>query len=263
MLSKNKIKFINSIKKRKYRDIHQCFFAEGEKLVDELLNSNVQTTDIYATADWINSNQQKIKIQPEIEVCEISEAELNKISSLSTPNKVFAIAKQQKYKYELKEIHQELNLFLENIKDPGNLGTILRIADWFGIKNLFCTNESVDMYNPKVVQATMGAIFRTKVHYVESKEFISELNKLENFNIYGTFLEGNNIYSETLSENGLIIMGSESHGISKELSSIINQKLFIPNYPLDSESSESLNISVATAIVCSEFRRRIKQDYSK
>lgn len=263
MLSKNKIKFINSIKKKKFRDIHQCFFAEGEKLVDELLHSNVQITDIYATTDWMSSNLHKIKLRPEMEVYEISEDELHKISALSTPNKVFAIAKQQKHKYNLQEIYHELSLFLENINDPGNLGTIIRIADWFGIKNIFCTNESVDIYNPKVVQASMGAIYRTKVHYVDTREFITELNKLENFNIYGTFLEGNNIYNESLSSNGIIIMGSESHGISNELSQWVNHKLFIPNYPLGSRTSESLNISVATAIVCSEFRRRIKQDYSK
>lgn len=256
MLSKNKIKFINSIKKKKYREIHKCFFAEGEKIVDELIHSNVQITDLYATADWINTNQRQIKSIQNIEVCEVTEDELCKISSLTTPNKVFAIAKQQDYIYNIEEIRNELCLFLEDINDPGNLGTIIRIADWFGIKNVFCSKESVDVYNPKVVQATMGAIYRIKVHYVDSEEFISKLKELENFNIYGTFLEGNNIYQENLSKNGLIIMGSESHGISKEISKLINQKLFIPNYPLGSVTSESLNISVATAIVCSEFRRR-------
>ena len=257
MLSKNKIKFINSIKKKKYREIYQCFFAEGEKLVDELLNSSVQIIDIFATADWINNNQQGLYLRPELDVIEISENELNKISSLTTPNKVFAIAKQPVYEYKIEEIRKGLNLFLENINDPGNLGTIIRTADWFGINNIFCSKESVDIYNPKVVQTSMGAICRVKVHYVKSAEFLMDLCKLENFNIYGTFLEGNNIYQEDLSKNGLILMGSESHGISNELKPFINKKLFIPNYPSNDETSESLNISVATAIVCSEFRRRI------
>lgn len=257
MLSKNKIKFINSIKKKKYREIHQCFFAEGEKLVDELLNSEVQVTEIYATIEWIDKNKQNLPANSDLEIDIISEEELKKISSLSTPNKVFAIANQPKYQYSIEEIQNELSLFLDNINDPGNLGTIIRIADWFGIKNIFCSNESVDKYNPKVVQASMGAIYRTKTHYVDSKEFLTTLNQIEDFNIYGTFLEGNNIYNEQLSKNGLIVMGSESHGISKNLIHSINKKLFIPNYPTDSSTSESLNISVATAIVCSEFRRRI------
>ncbi len=257
MLSKNKIKFINSIKKKKYREIHQCFFAEGEKLVDELLNSNVQIIEIFATAGWINKNKQGLYLRPELDVIEISENDLNKISLLTTPNKVFAIAKQPVYEYKIEEICTGLSLFLENINDPGNLGTIIRIADWFGIKNIFCSKESVDVYNPKVVQTSMGAIYRVKIHYVESSEFLADLSKLENFNIYGTFLEGNNIYQESLDNHGLIIMGSESHGISKELEPLINKKLFIPNYPSNEETSESLNISVATAIVCSEFRRRM------
>ena len=257
MLSKNKIKFINSIKKKKYREIHQCFFAEGEKLVDELLNSNVQIIEIFATTDWINKNKQGFYLRPELDVIEISENDLNKISSLTSPNKVFAIAKQPVYEYKIEEIHTGLSLFLENINDPGNLGTIIRIADWFGIKNIFCSKESVDVYNPKVVQTSMGAIYRIKIHYVESGEFLTSLSELENFNIYGTFLKGKNIYQEPLDKNGLIIMGSESHGISKELEPLINKKLFIPNYPSNGETSESLNISAATAIVCSEFRRRI------
>ena len=256
MLSKNKIKFINSIKKKKYRDINQCFFAEGEKLVDELLNSDLNIIEIYAISKWINSNHQRIT-KRNTDVIEISEIELNKISSLTTPNKVLAIAQLESFDFKINEIGKELNIFLENINDPGNLGTIIRIADWFGIRNIFCTKESVDMYNPKVIQASMGAIYRTKVHYVETSKFFSDLKSLDNFNIYGTFLEGNNIYQEDLSKNGLIIMGSESHGISKNLTSFINKKLFIPNYPSNEETSESLNISAATAIVCSEFKRRI------
>jgi TrmH family RNA methyltransferase len=256
MLSKNKIKFINSIKKKKYRDINRCFFAEGEKLVDEMLNSDLNIEEIYATLEWIDSNHQKV-VKQNIEIIEISEIELKKISSLTTPNKVFAIAQQISSDFDINIISKNLSIFLENINDPGNLGTIIRIADWFGIENIFCTKESVDLYNPKVVQASMGAIYRTKVHYVENIEFFKKIKNLKNFNIYGTFLEGNNIYEEKLDLNGLIIMGSESHGISSDICPFINKKLFIPNFPLMDKTSESLNISTATAIVCSEFRRRV------
>ena len=255
MLSKNKIKFINSIKKKKYRDLHQCFFVEGEKLVDELLKSSIQIIDLFATKEWINNNNKTILSLENINLIEISKDELSVISSLSTPNKVFAVASQQKYSFSKSEISNKLSILLDNINDPGNLGTIIRIADWFGIENIFCTKESVDLYNPKVVQSTMGAIFRVKVHYVEFQHLLEEVSGLDNFNIYGTFLEGNNIYKETLSSKGFIMMGSESHGISEKWEPFINNKLFIPNYSLNTNTSESLNISVATAIVCSEFRR--------
>jgi len=254
MLSKNKIKFINSIKKKKYRDLHGCFFVEGEKLINELLQSDQQIIDLFATNEWINKNESNSGITSN-SVTEISQDELLKISSLSTPNKVFAIVAQQNISYSINEISGELSILLDNINDPGNLGTIIRIADWFGIENIFCSIESVDLYNPKVVQSTMGAIFRVKVHYVDFKTLFEQTNELEDFNIYGTFLEGENIYKEELPQRGFIMMGSESHGISNEWKSFINKKLFIPNYPIDFKTSESLNISVATAIVCSEFRR--------
>ncbi len=257
MLSKNKIKFINSIKKKKYRDIHQYFFVEGEKLVDELLHSDVQIISVLAVKDWIEKKQSKLSNLTDIEIIEVTEEELKKISALTTPNKILVIAKQPSHSFEINEIKEKLNIFLDNIKDPGNLGTIIRIADWYGIKNIFCSSESVDVFNPKVVQSTMGAIFRTEIHYVDSSNFLKKLQQLNNFNIYGTFLKGDNIYKTELSKNGIIIMGSESHGISDKIKPFINKQLFIPNYPLDAKTSESLNISIATAIACSEFRRRI------
>jgi TrmH family RNA methyltransferase len=254
MLSKNKIKFINSIKKKKYRDEHQCFFVEGEKLVDELLKSNLQIIDLFATKEWIIKNNSNLNLE-KINPTEISNEELQKISFLSTPNKVFAIVSQPKHTFSINEIQSNLSILLDNINDPGNLGTIIRIADWFGIKNIFCTTESVDVHNPKVVQSTMGAIYRTKVHYIDFHELFNLTKDLKEFNIYGTFLEGDNIYKEELPQKGFIIMGSESHGISEKWKQYVTKKLFIPNYPIDLKSSESLNISVATAIICSEFRR--------
>jgi len=254
MLSKNKTKFINSIKKKKYRELYHCFFAEGEKLVDELLRSKIQITDILSTSEWLEKNKQNIP--SEIEISEITDAELKKISSLSTPNKVLAIAKQPELCYKNYEIQNDLSIVLDNINDPGNLGTIIRIADWFGIKNIFCSKESVDSYNPKVVQASMGALYRVKIHYVDLDLFLPQFSEIENFKIFGTFLEGENIYNVKLCNNGFIIMGSESHGISDYIKPHVNKKLFIPNFPGDIKTSESLNISVATAIICSEFRRR-------
>jgi TrmH family RNA methyltransferase len=147
-----------------------------------------------------------------------------------------------------------LCLALDNVQDPGNMGTIVRIADWFGIENIFCSVGTADIYNPKTIQATMGAIGRIKVHYVNLPEFLESIK--EKAPLYGTFLDGENIYSKELKGNGLIIMGNEGNGISKECSRNITERLFIPNYPSGRETSESLNVSVATAIICSEFRRR-------
>jgi TrmH family RNA methyltransferase len=148
-----------------------------------------------------------------------------------------------------------LCLALDNVQDPGNLGTIIRIADWFGIKNIFCSIGTADAYNPKTVQATMGAIGRVRVHYLDLPRYIASLNGKAP--IYGTFLDGENIYKKELRNKGIIIMGNEGNGISNECSALVNERLFIPNYPAGCETSESLNVSVATAIICSEFRRRI------
>ncbi|MFO7828212.1 MAG: RNA methyltransferase [Bacteroidales bacterium] len=256
MLSKNKIKFINSIKKKKYRDIHQVFFAEGEKIIDELLKSEAEILNIFATADWaVQQLNLSDDISQKIEIITLDE--LKKISALSSPNKVLATIKIPKTAYDKNEISNKLSILLDDVNDPGNLGTIIRIADWFGIENIFCTKSSVELYNPKVVQATMGAIFRVNVHYVDFHELLTEFTAIDRFNIYGTFLEGENIYYEKLSEKGFIIMGSESHGISEKWIPYIDKKLFIPYYPTTKKTSESLNISIATAIVCSEFRRRM------
>ncbi|OFX83153.1 MAG: hypothetical protein A2W99_13025 [Bacteroidetes bacterium GWF2_33_16] len=256
MFSKNKIKFINSLKKTKYRDEHKLFFAEGEKLADELLKSGIKITNILATKEWLDINSKKIN-QRKIEIDEITENNLLKISSLSTPNKVFVIAEQPQNVYTTEDISQKLCLLLDDINDPGNLGTIIRIADWFGIQDIFCTPTSVGLYNPKVVQSTMGAICRVRVHYVEFESLINSVKDYPDFSIYGTFLEGNTIYNEPLAKKGFIILGSESHGISDKLKPLITKKLYIPSFPVGEASSESLNISVAAAIVCSEFRRRV------
>ncbi|MEE4198575.1 MAG: RNA methyltransferase [Bacteroidales bacterium] len=255
MLSKNKIKFINSIKKKKYRDAHGLFFVEGEKLVDELLQSEAKISTIYATQDWIEQYQQIID-RKKVKPCLVSNDELKKISALSTPNRVLATVSIPQNHYNKTDIARQLSLLLDQVSDPGNLGTIIRIADWFGIQNIFCTPDSVDLYNPKVVQATMGAIFRVKVHYADFRDLLKDFSEYQDFPIYGTFLEGENIYQHPLNNKGFIIMGNESRGISPQWESFIKQKLFIPNYPAPEKSSESLNLSAATAIVCSEFRRR-------
>lgn len=257
MLSKNKIKFINSLKKKKNRINKRLFIVEGEKITYELFDSSYRIKEVFATESFV-SELPKDKISSVQHLHSITEEELQKISDLKTPNKVLAIAEILDHSINSEEISNSLSLVLDRINDPGNLGTVIRTADWFGIRQIFCSADSVDLYNPKVIQATMGAFTRVKVFYKKLPEFLSQFQNLNNFQIYGTFLEGDNIYTSALKNKGLIIMGSESHGISEELDDFIHQKLHIPPYTSNKklQQSESLNISVATGIICSEFRKR-------
>lgn len=256
MLSKNKIKFINSLKKKKYRNESGLFLAEGAKLVNEILSSGFQVPLICATPEWMNSS--KLKDQANIkELISITQRELNRISTQKNPNQVLAVVEQPAHKMVEEELTSNLSIILDAVNDPGNLGSIIRIGDWFGIYNLICSHSTVDVYNPKVIQSTMGSICRVKVHYRDLEEVLSKYHNITDFNIYGSFLRGDNIYKTELSDKGFIVMGNEAHGISKELTPYIHNRLYIPNYAGKSGyEAESLNVSVATGIICAEFRRR-------
>ena len=251
MLSKNKIKYINSLKIKKYRSQYKQFIAEGTKIVKELIINKKDIAEIYATKDWINNNNVPEGI---CTVCDIKD--IQKISSLKNPQEVLAVVNHKNTNLDYKKLSDQLIITLDNIQDPGNLGTIIRIADWYGIETIICSEDSVDCYNPKVVQATMGAFARVDILYTDIKNLISDMTEKFSVPVYGTFLEGENIYNCSLTKNGIIVMGNEGSGISENVESLVTQKLYIPNFPPETETSESLNISVATAITCSEFRRR-------
>lgn len=248
MLSKNKIKYIHSLELKKNRKEEGVFIAEGHKLVGDLLG-HFPCKLIVALPNWLEKNP---KVTAD-EIIEVTPDELSRASLLKTPQDVLAIFEQPHYEMPTDIMKHSLCLALDDIQDPGNLGTIIRLADWFGIENIFCSHGTVDVYNPKVIQATMGALARVKLHYCDLVKLITSVKDIP---IFGTFLDGNNIYGEDLSKNGLIIMGNEGNGVSKEVSKLINKKLYIPNYPTSRETSESLNVAIATAIVCAEFRRR-------
>lgn len=258
MLSKSQISFINSLKQKKYREEHQLFIAEGAKIVPELLNSAIVVKQVYATSEFLRNNV----IPATVERFEIKENELERISSLTKANEVLAVCETPSY--ELEGLHNEslkgkLTLVLDDIKDPGNLGTIIRIADWFGIENIVCSSETVDAFNPKVVQATMGSIARIKIYYTSLTEFIKYQVSSSKYQVFGALLEGKNIYSEKLSSEGLIVIGNESRGISEEVQKLITDKISIPSfshYKSGGGEAESLNAAIATSIICSEFRRR-------
>ncbi|MCK6608424.1 MAG: RNA methyltransferase [Flavobacterium sp.] len=240
MVSKNQIKLITSLQQKKYRKQEQLFFAEGVKVVQELLNSNFELQDLFTTKqDFLTVSKNKVHA--------ISEAELKKISALTTPNTCLAVFKVPNAK---EMIEKGLIVALDDVRDPGNLGTIIRLCDWFGIETLFCTDESVDIYNPKVVQATMGSISRVNVVYGNLESFLSQ-TKLP---VFGTFMDGKNIYQEKLPKEGVIIMGNEANGISPSVEKLVSERIAIPRFG-NLQVTESLNVATATAIILSEFKR--------
>jgi TrmH family RNA methyltransferase len=255
MISKSQIKLINSLRIKKYRKEHGLFIAEGDKLVRDIISSSFKVDSVFATGEWIKSNQTEIQ-NLENKVFTIAEAELKKISSLKTPNQVLAIVQMPKYGYEKSDVINNISLALDDIQDPGNLGSIIRIADWFGISDIFCSSNCVDAYNSKVIQSSMGSVCRVRLHCVALAGLLEDYDKEEDFKIFGTFLEGENIFESDLSKNGIIVLGNESSGISEELLPYIHKKLFIPNYSRTDERIDSLNVSMASAIICFEFRRR-------
>ena len=256
MISKSQVQFIKSLSISKFRKTYKMFIAEGPKVVNELANSSFKIEGIFALGDWINTN--RFRFSKDTSLTEVSEKELGRISTLKTPNQVVAVVHIAENIQQQSKSLNELVLMLDDIRDPGNMGTIIRTADWFGIKQIICSNSCVDRYNPKVVQATMGSLFRVNVFYTDLKEYLEQLPK-DKF-VYGTLLEGENIYQAKLNTEGIIIIiGNESHGISKALTPFITHKITIPNHSVKPwDTAESLNASTATAIVCAEFRRQSK-----
>ncbi|MDI9309525.1 MAG: RNA methyltransferase [Limnohabitans sp.] len=240
MVSKNQIKLITSLTQKKFRKEHNLFIAEGIKVIQELLDASYELVDLFYINDTFPSVEDSKKTQ-------ISGQELKKISSLTSPNNSLAIFKIPLLRTPKKE---GLIIALDDIRDPGNLGTIIRLCDWFGINQLICSEETVDAYNPKVVQATMGSLSRVNINYVDLKKFISN-SKIP---VFGTFMEGDNIYKNCLPNEGIIVLGNEANGISKEVENLVTQKISIPRFG-DTQATESLNVATATAIILSEFRR--------
>lgn len=227
MISKAKIKQIRSLEMKKHRQAEGLFVAEGPKVIAELS-----------------------KVCNPIEIYEGEDAA--KASFLQHPQGILALFPTNIHERIIPE--SKLKLMLDGVQDPGNMGTIVRIADWFGIDHIYCSKESADIFNPKVVQATMGSLARVKVEYCDLHALLDSLP--EDFPVYGTLLDGSDIYKEELSQEGIIIMGNEGNGISKEIRTKINHKLRIPSFPADRQTAESLNVAIAAAIVCAEFRRQ-------
>lgn len=245
MITKAEIQLVRSLDDKRNRLAEGLFVAEGEKLISEIRSSGLNVRKIYALEGVFSGAN--------IEVA--TPKELERMTLLKTANNSIALVEIPHYRLQAEELKGRLTLALDEVQNPGNLGTIIRLADWFGISDIVCSPNSADCFNPKVVQATMGAILRVRVHYTPLAELLAEAKKI-GIPIYGTLLEGENIYQSKLSEEGIIVMGNEGRGISEECCKLITNKLLIPPYPASRRTTESLNVAMATGIVCSEFRRR-------
>jgi TrmH family RNA methyltransferase len=252
MLSRNQIKYIRSLELKKFRNEHNAFVAEGNKLVNDMLTV-FESELIIAKPSWMAVRGDI----PTKELLVADEEDIRKASLLKNPQDVIAVFKQPVYNIVEANPSGQLVLVSDGIQDPGNLGTIIRLADWFGIEHIVCSRDTADAFNPKTVQATMGALAHVKVHYTDLETWIQGF-KRQSFPIYGTFLDGGNIYFEELSGTGAIIMGNEGNGIRPTIEALVTAKLLIPGYPANRETSESLNVAIATAIICAEFRRRLR-----
>ena len=255
MISKNQIKFIKGLELKKFRKSSQSFVAEGPKLILDIL-PYFQCKILIAKTEWLRNHTKETSLYcKSTEIIEVNEEELLRVSFLKSPQEVLGVFTIPHHEMDLHSCAlQRLCLALDDVQDPGNLGTIIRIADWFGIEDIFCSPGTADVYNPKTVQATMGAIARVRLHYLPLAETLQQTEC--DYPIYGTLLEGKNIYERDLKNNGLIIMGNEGKGLSPEIRRLVTDSLYIPSYPTDRPTSESLNVAIATAIVCAEFRRR-------
>ena len=251
MISKAKIRYIRSLELKKNRMAERLFVAEGPKVVEELLRV-LSPKILLATDSWAPVNT----AFNAGELISITDDELCKVSFLRTPQQVLGVFPMFSTDKTptAESITAELSLALDGVQDPGNLGTIIRIADWFGIRHIFCSPDTADVYNPKVVQATMGSLARVNVVYMGLETLLNDLP--QNFPVYGTLLDGESIYCQQLSAVGIIVMGNEGNGISAPIRQKITRRLFVPNFPEGKTSAESLNVAVATAVVCAEFRRQ-------
>jgi TrmH family RNA methyltransferase len=258
MISKAKAKLIRSLDRKKSRDEHGLFIIEGEKTVLEVLEegpgSGHGIRDVYAGGAWIAENRSLLEASG-INIYEGEDKEIRSLSRQVNPQGVLALARIPHQELDPASLEGETLLAFEAVRDPGNLGTIIRTADWFGFRHILCTPDSVDLYNPKVVQATMGSVVRVRVWYTDLEAFLTE-SVMKNRRILGTYLEGESIYSAELGEAPVVVFGNEARGITPSLGKILNDRISIPHFASNGKGSESLNLASSVAVFCSELRRR-------
>jgi RNA methyltransferase, TrmH family len=253
MISKNKAAYIVSLQKKKTRDEEKLFVIEGDKLVREFLEARAGIKTLVALPEFLNSLP--IFLREGIdEVLPVSPGDLERISSLKTPHNALAVVHITEKKFDYSKVGDALSVALDSVQDPGNMGTIIRSAAWFGIRNIFCSPECADLYNPKVIQSSMGAILHVNVFSIDLKEFFSRLSE-EKIKVFGAVLEGNSIYAHKLENKGVILLGNESRGISDDLMPFVTDRIMIPGRGADNPGIDSLNVSMAASVILSEFTR--------
>ena len=245
-MTKAEIQFVRSLADKRVRDEEHLFIAEGDKLIDEILHSSLRVRSLYALEGHFVGRAETVTVK-----------EMERISQLKTASTSLAVVEQPRHKRSAVASAERLSLALDGVQNPGNLGTIIRLADWFGVEDIYCSMDTADCFNPKVVQATMGAILRVRVHYLPLAEFLRRSAE-SGVAVYGTMLDGEDIYDAELQPKGLIVMGNEGRGVSAECAASFTHRLLIPAFPPERQGSESLNVAMATGIVCAEFRRRAR-----
>lgn len=264
MLTKAEIQMIRSLGDKRGRQAEGLFVAEGAKLVTELVAGTLaggalRVRRVCCTEEGLKQLQSGMEktfaTSKEVQIEVVSQKEMERISFLKTPSALLALVEVPRWRMPATKRDNDLILALDGVQDPGNMGTILRIADWFGIREVVCSEHTADCFNPKVVQATMGAIARVRVHYLPLTEWLAQAVQA-GVSVYGTFLDGETIYDAPLTTGGIVVMGSEGKGVSPQVAALVTHRLYIPSFPAGVPTSESLNVATATAIVCSEFRRR-------
>lgn len=256
-LTSNIRKMVASLAAAKHRREHGLFVAEGTKCVLETVGA-FDVYALFATQAWIDAHRHEVPA--DVEPVTVKRDDIVRMSSLSTPSDVMAVYRIPVRELDTERLRGRLVIALDRVQDPGNLGTILRIADWFGVTDVLCSSDTVDLYNPKTVQSTMGAIARVSVHYVDLP---ATLRSMPEMPVYGTFLDGRDIYASQLTAHGVIVMGNEGSGISDAVAAAVTDRLYIPSYPAGRPTVESLNVSMATAVTVAEFRRRTVPSTSK
>ena len=250
MVTKAEIKMVRSLADKQGRNTHGLFVAEGEKIIRELHASHLRLRRVYALDGVLEDLGD--------DVCRVTAAEMERLTMLKTANNSLATVEIPHYGFDMRTAEKSLVLALDDVSNPGNMGTLIRLADWFGIGDVVCSQGAADCFNPKVVQATMGAIIRVRVHYCDLPKMLREARE-RGMEVCGTFLDGENIYTSELPSSGFVVMGNEGRGISESCAAAVSRRLHIPAYPAGRSGSESLNVGAAAAVVCSEFRRRMLQ----
>ncbi len=250
MASKSTISFLRSLQQKKFRNEEGVFIVEGPKMVSEVLKSDFKVRQLYATSSWIPDQHEILPVEI------ITEAEMERVSGLQTPNKVLAVVEIPVLEGPINTLSNGIHLLLDQIQDPGNLGTIIRIADWFGITSVICSPDTADVFNPKVIQASMGSVFNVKINYSSLADVLLKNADGNKWPVYATLLAGENIYKSELNASCFVILGNESRGVNPILNTFITQGIHIPRPVNKSSKAESLNVAVAAGIVCSEYCRK-------